>query len=943
MNAARQEISRTQLAKWDASARSWLLTADEATIAKHKQLQLILKNVNIPVNASKDPYGSVMAAWRSSMTTLECLIKGMPQSIKDGAVLLGLSSWHIYPDLVVLGDHVTSVEFKDSLVATGGVLTIGLHRSATEDQGISWSLSLAHLRFYGEPVTSSRSSSNDTSRVTFDELGVAVLGSVVAGWGFEDVRDIEDAADWFTALWTYLSRYVEDNDDSIPKEKVVLSEQQKYLEEQLKILKETDKRTQPQQQDYEAKRKDLEICKAGQNRLQNHEALSELVKQVITCPSSWLEFLARCSTNLLESEGLEREHFVRLARFGQRRGRIFLGEKNSHPPPVFGLLRPSNHMLFISEEQRIQLLRRIAHECGLDQLPPGDVVIKYRRRDCPALMPPDHLYEFATAVPCKGFLKNEADTHEAVVLRHARFIGFPKCFCPGVCNTKSCACRLSGVDCTKKCHRNITEQRKCGRFGERLESARGGYWHTEHDKRRHTTIVKLGEDCCSISDTGFSIFSTDPEVFVWIYPPKEYSASDTTGLREDAKFRFLLGNRKLGAIYIRDDKPSRGSEQAKDAITWRLPLKELTRTLKSNYFDQIDPPKLATWISERGPHPNTQPAQGDPMTYFPSLMILMGAERVYSQLANATVSLGVMSSSLHTAPWAPQKLANFQGKWTLPLPQYQGYKLNRSQAFACIAMFDSGTARVDPSTLHRVMAMSSGNSIYVATPLLADPFSQYGGHEIKRIIGNIGRPGIAMLVPPQSPRLRRSDGESSWKLVNHNEFDGKKENCFGATSMHLSFTGYEAPVSLDSQGLQDVEVYLVESVISVHERGEWVADLDVLGMLEQSKMLKRYEKRTSCSHSCSSRSGYNRDIIRLTAIDNWDELLDSPLGAGIVRANANWTARLATTVAALQKGHPVCIINGDACWECMRDNRIFGKDIRKGRLQPDILPHIFIY
>jgi hypothetical protein len=302
-----------------------------------------------------------------------------------------------------------------------------------------------------------------------------------------------------------------------------------------------------------------------------------------------------------------------------------------------------------------------------------------------------------------------------------------------------------------------------------------------------------------------------------------------------------------------------------------------------------------------------------------------------------------MSSSLHTAPWAPQKLANFQGKWTLPLPQYQGYKLNRSQAFACIAMFDSGTARVDPSTLHRVMAMSSGNSIYVATPLLADPFSQYGGHEIKRIIGNIGRPGIAMLVPPQSPRLRRSDGESSWKLVNHNEFDGKKENCFGATSMHLSFTGYEAPVSLDSQGLQDVEVYLVESVISVHERGEWVADLDVLGMLEQSKMLKRYEKRTSCSHSCSSRSGYNRDIIRLTAIDNWDELLDSPLGAGIVRANANWTARLSTTVAALQKGHPVCIINGDACWECMRDNRIFGKDIRKGRLQPDILPHIFIY
>ncbi len=221
LNAARQEISRTQLAKWDASARSWLLTADEGTIAKHKQLQLILKNVNIPVNASKDPYESVMAAWVSSMKTLECLIKGMPQSIKDGAVLLGLSSWHIYPDLVVLGDRVTSVEFRDTLVGTGGVLTIGLHRSATEDGGISWSLSLAHLRFYGEAITASRSSNVDTYRVTFDQLGVAVLGSMVAGWGFENAHDIEEAADWFRALWTYFSRYVEDNDDRISKENSV--------------------------------------------------------------------------------------------------------------------------------------------------------------------------------------------------------------------------------------------------------------------------------------------------------------------------------------------------------------------------------------------------------------------------------------------------------------------------------------------------------------------------------------------------------------------------------------------------------------------------------------------------------------------------------------------------------------------------------------------------
>ena len=44
-----------------------------------------------------------------------------------------------------------------------------------------WSLSLVHLRFYGEAVVSLMSSGISTSRVTFDRLGIAVLGSMVAG------------------------------------------------------------------------------------------------------------------------------------------------------------------------------------------------------------------------------------------------------------------------------------------------------------------------------------------------------------------------------------------------------------------------------------------------------------------------------------------------------------------------------------------------------------------------------------------------------------------------------------------------------------------------------------------------------------------------------------------------------------------------------------------
>lgn len=48
--AAKQEISRTDLANWDASARAWLQGADQAKARQHKQMMLILNNARIMVN-----------------------------------------------------------------------------------------------------------------------------------------------------------------------------------------------------------------------------------------------------------------------------------------------------------------------------------------------------------------------------------------------------------------------------------------------------------------------------------------------------------------------------------------------------------------------------------------------------------------------------------------------------------------------------------------------------------------------------------------------------------------------------------------------------------------------------------------------------------------------------------------------------------------------------
>jgi len=82
---------------------------------------------------------------------------------------LGLAAWHIFPDIVVLGKPTTEVHFGDTLVPPAGLLEIGLAKTGHEDnRGVFWSLSLAHLLYYGALVPVERSATYDESRVSFD-------------------------------------------------------------------------------------------------------------------------------------------------------------------------------------------------------------------------------------------------------------------------------------------------------------------------------------------------------------------------------------------------------------------------------------------------------------------------------------------------------------------------------------------------------------------------------------------------------------------------------------------------------------------------------------------------------------------------------------------------------------------------------------------------------
>ena len=197
-------VDELQLSEWDASARAWLQTADEVYKWKQTQLKLIFNNVSLPIDAKNQPlYSSVIEAWGNAMRILEEVVQGSGRRVSSGALLLGLSAWHIYPDMVVLGQKTTEVSQKDSLVKQGGIVTIGLSGDdcgATDlSEGIYWSLPLASLRYYGDAVQIYRSSVSDGTRLSISQLQQVAFGALLAEWK-DSVSHLEAASIILTIL-----------------------------------------------------------------------------------------------------------------------------------------------------------------------------------------------------------------------------------------------------------------------------------------------------------------------------------------------------------------------------------------------------------------------------------------------------------------------------------------------------------------------------------------------------------------------------------------------------------------------------------------------------------------------------------------------------------------------------------------------------------------------
>lgn len=215
--------------------------------------------------------------------------------------------------------------------------------------------------------------------------------------------------------------------------------------------------------------------------------------------------------------------------------------------------------------------------------------------------------------------------------------------------------------------------------------------------------------------------------------------------------------------------------------------------------------------------------------------------------------------------------------------------------------------------------MSAGNSLFMAEYIFNDPSDTSENRLVRRTIGNIGKPGVSFLVSAQTLDVLSPD-YSSWKSVPYASYDGRNEDNFAQTTLHLTFTGDEQPLNIGQTGFRDKQVFLIEAVVRAYDRKRWVADLDLKLPLKDATAQQFLQRLGKCNHSDQVRGDYS-PLEPLTSIDSWDELLDLPPNACIARAKDNWLGRQAIAAFALRQLKPLVVASDGVCWACVMGNK----------------------
>jgi len=920
--AAAQVFLRSDLADWDASARAWLRVADSAMAKRQIQLRLILDNLRLPVNTSQKTYGNVVQAWTSAMVQMEKLLDGVPLlRLQSGDICLGMSSWHLYPDMVHLSSESKTIEQNDPIFQGGGIVTLGLDPVDAGDTkahtSIYWSLPLANLRYYGLPVSRCRNiSTAERDRLTMDEF-----------------------------LWVMTSAYLRSWDNGATAKKNVIQ----YFSDVATWLEQGILQTQ------------------NNPRWPKPQVSHEQAPPEINTPSiqSWLSLFAKTSAHYLSR--LDEVKVQKLRNLGLEYCKTFNGEPFQHIFRPLSFFRAAYHI-----EDKIKLLREMAE--SLSHASPNkdyEFIIEYKFKFS-GYAGHRVAVEYATALPeteitgtgklqgpkshRRWFFKSSFDDEKSFqeTRPHSDNLTYDQKENPPTDSERLAlegkpASQEGSIPAVDRRARELSHfgeiitavpslsspfpvfQRRLGtRTGKSLEiSAESGIktmvHHTENRQRSERHRLEM-----SSRDEPSITVELSPDLKI-VYELVE-GVADGIALfrrRRDQVRRSPAVIHQGGRVTVEQKKSNRYKMSIDKIMEYFTPRKVNFEKLAEDLDHSID-----------------QVAH---------LWGLCLAANLYNNLDGATVDVRTVQLNLRKAHWvasaanakrrstsasssdqrptiihhrgheqAEEKAYGSVPKRHVPRLSMQLEDVNHATCFACITMFETGTFNLQSNQLSRVFAVSAADSLYIASALLRDPASSPKQTAIQRYTGNIGRAGIAFLIPPLEPMIR-DYGIGEWYEYNRKDFDGTLDDFFSGTSLHLAFSEASMQVDVGYSGGRDIEAYLLEALVSVYDQERHIGELDVLATFSSSRLTTELLTVADCGHSnnepnatpVQNQTPQRAAKVNFMSIDNFAEIIKPPSQAGIIRAQGNWQARLAAASLCIALNYRVILRPERFCLACI--------------------------
>jgi hypothetical protein len=898
---------------------------------------LITNNLDAKLPSAPDNYAAVVKIWHNAMQVLDNLIVGMPQSVHDADLLLGLSSWHLYPNMTVVHTKIKHVEQNDKLVAPGGIVTLGLRVPENEGTGgVLWSLPLSHLRYYGKPVRATGELGICTSRITFEQFLFISLGSLTRAWpGRHDL--VVRAILAISQLW---QKAGETMPDWI----------QLYFETvQWYNSLAGKEREQAEQLFYFGRRRCQTLFGSSAPKISVAFGLCKVENFVRVLPGAecriaWMrEFLAPLRSKYPHLDGA----LIRYSPDGGEsleslhqlnRDNQFIANNSCTRWEAVGyrhILEAADRV--VSGDQNVgELEDRLRGETGeentnfaatLSRLTNwrdlGERMERLIHDQHPDSEIPEVLTEYATLH--QSLNTDNTTSHKRWVPANENEILSKPATNDLVCQwaLKGFSCPLSAAVHRTQILKDLTGE-KCGLYRTAKLA--------EPDKRVFFPQLDPVQPRTS-QDLSGKATETSEEVTVQISigsarrlrsaqgdsPRKKRKTSEGKGCPSKWYIPNLEGNLNEDQSYV-PEKSLFGSDDAAVLLApWaqdkttilpeKLEVDYVISKIEAGFITTDSSRLLVDDMIEKPPDDSKSKVNKVRKTqleeFHKSIGAFLMAAEVYRDLPNSTINIGVTSQPLAAAKY-------FQIN-TAKCPQIKTSKL--ADKFSCIAFFESAIINIDPTELSEVIAISSGNSLHIAACCLQDPARDENTNRTMHAIGNVGKPGLCFLFSPKTPMVQEPRRDQ-WQLVSHLPFDGELESNFqSATTLHLSFTGYQFPVQTVDHGGLDRDAFFVEAAVRVFDMGEWIADIDIISALRQLDYTAR--RLGTCNHSPEEKGRFHH--LNLTCVDSWIELLDAPTTAHVMRAKKDWISRLAAFAVATQTRRSVLIASDSVCWRCVED------------------------